>query len=272
MVAILYENVDIGFMSHHKDKKCQQLVVTKEHCHENNLWEMVYYVNYDGTFVFNNEKTPYRKNTVILIPPNAMHYEFSESAVELYFCMFYPMFSHKQDVFVFQDYSNHFFETMFAQCFYLKNSGASNWENHLSMVLGCVEQYIASLELQEDTDLPSLLEQRIAERFMDPAFQVSNLLKEMPFSPWYQRKLFKEATGITPTQYLNKLRINYACTLLASSAMPIKVIALSCGFEDPYYFSRLFKSIMKMSPAQWRAEHVLYTLSQSETKVFLDDI
>ena len=96
------------------------------------------------------------------------------------------------------------------------------------------------------------LKQRISERFTDSSLQLGQLLEEMPLSAWYQRKLFKEATGMTLTQYLNKIRIDYACSLLANSTMPIKSIAISSGFEDPYYFSRMFKNIKGSNPMLWR--------------------
>ena len=84
----------------------------------------------------------------------------------------------------------------------------------------------------------------------------------MHLSAWYQRKLFKEATGMTLTQYLNKIRIDYACSLLANSAMPIKSIAISSGFEDSYYFSRLFKTLKGSNPMLWRKEHWKLRLNQ----------
>ena len=164
----------------------------------------------------------------------------------------------------FRDYSSHFFENMFAQCFYLKNSKPINWQSNLSMVLGCIEQYLASLESIGEISIAEQLKQRISERFTDSSLQIGQLLEEMPLSAWYQRKLFKEATGMTLTQYLNKIRIDYACSLLANSTMPIKSIAISSGFEDPYYFSRMFKNIKGSNPMLWRKQHLKFSLNQDD--------
>ena len=69
---------------------------------------------------------------------------------------------------------------------------------------------------------------------------------------------------MTLTQYLNKIRIDYACSLLANSTMPIKSIAISSGFEDPYYFSRMFKNIKGSNPMLWRKQHLKFSLNQDD--------
>lgn len=260
--VIIYDNVEIGFMTHYKERKNQKVVITPAHQHVKNIWEMVYYVNNGGVFILGDKKIPYEKNTVMLIPPNIMHYEFSDSSIELYFIMFRPVFDHNSNGFSVRDYNNHFFENMFAQCFYLKNTKPINWQSNLGMVLGCVEQYMASLENIGEISIAEQLKQKISERFTDSSLQIGALLEEMPLSAWYQRKLFKEATGMTLTQYLNKIRIDYACSLLANSAMPIKSIAISSGFEDSYYFSRLFKTLKGSNPMLWRKEHWKLRLNQ----------
>ena len=60
-------------MSHYKEKANQKFVVTTEHRHVKNIWEIVYYINYEGVFVLGDKEIPYEKTTVMLIPPNVMH-------------------------------------------------------------------------------------------------------------------------------------------------------------------------------------------------------
>ena len=65
--------------------------------------------------------------------------------------------------------------------------------------------------------------------------------------------LFKEKTGYTPLQYLTEKRMENAKHLLSSSDLhySISEIAELCGFEDIYYFSRVFKKNVGLSPTQW---------------------
>ncbi len=65
--------------------------------------------------------------------------------------------------------------------------------------------------------------------------------------------LFRKATGMPPLDYFIHLKLQKACLLLYSSGIKIKKVAMEIGYDDPYYFSRLFKKYMKVSPDQYRA-------------------
>lgn len=65
-------------------------------------------------------------------------------------------------------------------------------------------------------------------------------------------KLFKELTGEPPVRFFNRLRIRKACELLDHSEMQIRDIGKTLGYDDPYYFSRAFKSIQGVSPEAYR--------------------
>lgn len=65
-------------------------------------------------------------------------------------------------------------------------------------------------------------------------------------------KKFKEDTGYAPIEYFNHLRIQKACQLLHFTALRINEVASAIGIDDPFYFSRLFKQQMGVSPVQYR--------------------
>lgn len=64
--------------------------------------------------------------------------------------------------------------------------------------------------------------------------------------------LFHKTTGLPPLEYFIRLKLEKACILLYDSDIKIKNIAVMVGYDDPYYFSRLFKKHMDMSPHQYR--------------------
>lgn len=64
---------------------------------------------------------------------------------------------------------------------------------------------------------------------------------------------YKTATGSSPYQHYLHLKMERACHLLDVTDQSIATIAESLGYEDPYYFSRVFRKIMGMSPARYRA-------------------
>jgi len=63
---------------------------------------------------------------------------------------------------------------------------------------------------------------------------------------------FKSKTGYSPMVYFNHLKMQRACQLLQFTDLRIKEIAMEFGFEDPYYFSRLFTKTMGVSPTDYR--------------------
>ena len=64
--------------------------------------------------------------------------------------------------------------------------------------------------------------------------------------------LFRRTTGRTPTQYVTKLRMSLAKKLLSETAMPVGEIAEACGYDDAFYFSRVFSQEEGMSPRSYR--------------------
>ncbi len=70
---------------------------------------------------------------------------------------------------------------------------------------------------------------------------------------WFIRN-FKDYTGSTPTQYLLSLRISNAQSLLESTSYNVTEIAEIVGYNNPLYFSRLFKKQCGVSPTEFRRQ------------------
>ncbi|GHG06779.1 AraC family transcriptional regulator [Thalassotalea marina] len=71
-------------------------------------------------------------------------------------------------------------------------------------------------------------------------------------SKFHFAKKFKELTDTSPIQYFINMKIQHACFQLDNTEDTIKQIAESLGYSDPYYFSRLFKKMVGISPKQYR--------------------
>lgn len=64
--------------------------------------------------------------------------------------------------------------------------------------------------------------------------------------------LFKRKTGYPPLEYFIHLKIQKACQYLEFTDMHVKELSYSLGFNDPFYFSRLFSKYMTMPPLEYR--------------------
>jgi AraC-like DNA-binding protein len=87
-----------------------------------------------------------------------------------------------------------------------------------------------------------------------PDFALDEAVRDMPFHYDYLRKLFKKEMGITPLEYMTKLRMKKAEQLLSAmrnKEYSVAEVAQMCGYEDALYFSRVFKKTYGCSPSNF---------------------
>ncbi|MBQ8440743.1 MAG: AraC family transcriptional regulator [Clostridia bacterium] len=77
--------------------------------------------------------------------------------------------------------------------------------------------------------------------FQDPTLDVQAVCDRFFISASGLQRAFSACFGVSPKQYLTRLRMNRALELLAQGRLSVKEIAFACGFADEKYFSRAFK-------------------------------
>jgi len=94
---------------------------------------------------------------------------------------------------------------------------------------------------------------RIERTFTGP-LHVSEVAAEIGMSRSCFSVKFKKYTGATFGDFVSKLRIGRAEELLLHTELGVAEIAEKSGYEDVYYFSRVFREKMKCSPAEYRKQ------------------
>ncbi|MBI2192523.1 MAG: helix-turn-helix domain-containing protein [Planctomycetes bacterium] len=79
--------------------------------------------------------------------------------------------------------------------------------------------------------------------------------------PWFH-VVFKEATGLAPMEYLRRLRIREAQSLLLRTDLSIEEVGRKVGYSDPFHFSRAFKAASGQSPSGYRTRHRRWWVSK----------
>jgi AraC-like DNA-binding protein len=74
-------------------------------------------------------------------------------------------------------------------------------------------------------------------------------------SPTHFNKLFRDVIQLSPMEFVRRTRMSKACDLLSATELPVSEIARMTGYEDQYVFSRAFKTVMELSPQNYR-KHV----------------
>lgn len=112
-------------------------------------------------------------------------------------------------------------------------------------------QYTTKLDKSATDDIIELSKIYMKNNY-EKDLTLEEVAKEMCISSYYFSKLFKKKTGVNFIDYLTEIRINAAKVLLRNTNSTIKKISRKVGYNDPNYFSRVFKKHTEQSPSQYK--------------------
>lgn len=94
----------------------------------------------------------------------------------------------------------------------------------------------------------SFIQKYILSNYQQP-IRIEQLAQQVDRTPNYVTKIFKEITGQRPIEYLNQVRITAAHEYLLNTHLSIGQIAERVGFNDQFYFNKVYKQIYGMPPS-----------------------
>ena len=97
-------------------------------------------------------------------------------------------------------------------------------------------------------------QQRMEDRFRD-RLTVEEVIRGLPVSRRNFIRRFKIATGVTPIEYLQRLRIEAAKRMLEQKQENITGVMIQAGYEDAKAFRQLFRKIVGLSPKEYREKY-----------------
>lgn len=98
----------------------------------------------------------------------------------------------------------------------------------------------------------SQVRELVQRQLQDPRLSVATLAAEVHWSVDHLSRFFRRVTGMPLVHYINELRLTRARHLLVHSPLNVAEVALACGFEDPAYFTRLFRRRFDTTPRTLR--------------------
>lgn len=87
--------------------------------------------------------------------------------------------------------------------------------------------------------------------------KISKYAEICGISQCYFNAMFRNWAGVSPVEYRNRLRVSHARSILQSGSVSIAETAALVGFDDPFYFSRIFKSITGISPQVYKRDRFI---------------
>lgn len=149
----------------------------------------------------------------------------------------------------------HYIKKDFIKLFHVWNK-RNLWsiQSSFSILYGLYAEAVKSKNKRyvKQNHLFSQITSYIVENYTSPHLMVSEIAGHTNISEVHLRRIFKAAANTTPMKYVNFLRLEKAKNMLTDSNFSIREIALAVGFEDAYYFSRLFKKEVGVSPTEYK--------------------
>ncbi|OUS75663.1 hypothetical protein B1748_16305 [Paenibacillus sp. MY03] len=146
------------------------------------------------------------------------------------------------------------------QLYALPPEQAMLWRNRFVQEIwdGYVLQQLLPESADRSTKDPLMLSAR--RKLREQAFQCLSLkaiADELRLSPVQFTRRFKVAFGCSPSEYVRQLRLDHGKRLLMESTLTVDLISQECGYENGFYFSRVFSLHIGMSPSKYRRAHRL---------------
>lgn len=100
---------------------------------------------------------------------------------------------------------------------------------------------------------------QLIHKYLHQFCNVKILSAQLGISREHLSRVFKEQTGQTPYQYLQRQKMIEACRLLKETRLTQKEITGKMGFDVPAHFTRAFRRVMHLTPRRFRAVGVIPT-------------
>ncbi|MBD0383693.1 AraC family transcriptional regulator [Paenibacillus sedimenti] len=142
----------------------------------------------------------------------------------------------------------------------LEDLKAGGWLRLLLSELGQTNGHRLTDKRAAESDIERQIGQAI--RYLELQYtqpvSIESLAHSLGYHRTYLCKMFKQSIGLSPMQYLLKIRMERAKQLLKTS-MTIDQVASSVGFNDALYFSKQFRKWSGVAPSAYRKQHLSYS-------------
>lgn len=222
--------------------------------HQHSTWELVYYRRGHVRSPIGSETFDATAGVVLNTPPGVPHAEFALSEYANYYVAVDAPASHPWPRLVFDD-ADRSIGRVFAALRREAGGTQSGRDRMLALLLGELDLLLRragprvrpSSAERVVANAQRLLEQRHAEQV-----RIADVAREVGASPAALRGHFLSLHGVTPSAYLQSVRLRHALAHLRNSNITLEAIAAYCGYSSASHLSRQVKAATGNSPGQLR--------------------
>ncbi len=242
--------------------------------HMHNSWEIIYCTSGNGELGYNDKVLKYDEDSIVVIPPHLVHCNRSVDGFTNYHINMKDLSLNIDEPLIITHSGTNFLKDVFPAVFYYY----SNDQPGRTMILQAYEQVLLAtlhsyLADKKCSDTVKQVMDHIIKNYPDANFDLNGYLSSLPFSLEYLKRMFKNETGLTPLQFMTNKRLENAASFLnlMENGINISQISHKCGFNDPLYFSKLFKKKYGVSPRNYVQKKQECTIADPESiKIFIN--
>ena len=231
-------------------------------------YQLLYIVSGKGHFYFHGEdRVVYAGRMVLIQPRQEQRYEyFGEDKPEVYWVHFtgsdvkniLRSYNIPMDDPIFYSGASSTYSYLFKEMIHELQNCKTGYEDLLAMYLRQIFLLVQRTRQEERPTVSTYIQEEIefARRYFNEHYNepisIQEYAESRNMSVCYFQRNFKQIVKHTPMQYLLTIRVNNAASLLETTDYSMAEIAAIVGYEDPLYFSRLFRKIKGVSPRDYR--------------------
>ena len=231
-------------------------------------YQLLYIVSGKGHFYFHGEdRVVYAGRMVLIQPRQEQRYEyFGEDKPEVYWVHFtgsdvkniLRSYNIPMDDPIFYSGASSTYSYLFKEMIHELQNCKTGYEDLLAMYLRQIFLLVQRTRQEERPTVSTYIQEEMefARRYFNEHYNepisIQEYAESRNMSVCYFQRNFKQIIKHTPMQYLLTIRVNNAASLLETTDYSMAEIAAIVGYEDPLYFSRLFRKIKGVSPRDYR--------------------
>ncbi len=223
--------------------------------HAHKTAEIAYYLEGEGVMKTEKEDIPFKKGTVIVIPAGVKHGSFSKRPFKNICAHTDELDFSVTEFLVGTDNETEDIKKLAELTLRLSLTEKVNGALFNSVFTAYQNLVFNRLKI-ENTDILSRIRSTISQNLGNPYFSFRDFAVELGYCENHLRTIFRQRYGSTPNAYLTRLRMEYAKKLFDIYGNKLKIceIAWRCGYQDPLYFSKVFKKTYGVCPRLYKGE------------------
>ena len=238
--------------------------------HRHSFLEIMFIDSGQGTIEIDKKSYKASKDDIVIYLPNHMHKEYSDKKQIMHAIFFGVKYTHSlkrmfescNPPFVFNSKENgplflRLFKTLISESKESNLAYSDKITNCLvkTIILKILQMASDNKEAAKSNEFIKEIQTYLDEHYLED-IKLDEYYDSLPFSKYYIARFFKSCMGVTPVNYIISKRMDDARDLLINSDKKIKDISNEVGYKDIYYFTKIFKKEIGVSPSEYRKHRV----------------